>query len=136
MTPHYTESVAGDVLLALFDHRLTRHVPAIEADAKIGITVAYRSPDFELSVAALSEALLRYLVINPSGTTEAAHDFLRDKVERVVIEGSGGEPIHRVRVTLGDLEHLFGMDGLASDYVRLDQNWKHPAHDAEPQRPH
>ncbi len=131
MTPHYTESVEGDVLLVLFDHRLTRNVPAIEPDVTIGITIAYRSQDFERSLVALGDALLRYLVINPASTTEAAYDFLRDKVERVVSEGSEGEPVHRVRLTLGDLEHVFGMDGLANEYLRLD-DWRHPAGCAEP----
>lgn len=132
MTPHYTESVDGNVLLVLFDHRLTRHVPAIEPDLTIGITVAYRSSDFEQSVIALSDALLRYLVINPASTTDAAYDFLRDKVERVVSDASGGEPVYRARLTLADLEHVFGMDGLANEYVRLDDGWRHPAGCAEP----
>ena len=132
MTPHYTESVDGNVLLVLFDHRLTRHVPAIEPDVTIGITIAYRSAELEASVIALSDALLRYLVINPATTTEAAYDFLRDKVECVVSDVSEGEPVHRVRLTLGDLEHVFGMDGLANEYVRLDDGWRHPANCAEP----
>ncbi len=132
MTPHYTETVEGMVLLALFDHRLTRNVPAIEPDVTIGITIAYRSHDFDRSLVALTDALLRYLVINPSSTTDAAYAFLRDKVEQVVSEGSDGEPVHRVRLTLGDLEHLFGMDGLANEYMRLDEDWRHPADLAEP----
>ncbi len=132
MTPHYTESVEGNVLLALFDHRLTRNVPAIEPDVTIGITIAYRSNDFSRSLVALTDALLRYLVINPASTTDAAYVFLHDKVEQVVSEGSDGEVVHRVRLTLGDLEHLFGMDGLANEFVRLDDDWRHPASCAEP----
>lgn len=132
MTPHYTESVEGNVLLALFDHRLTRNVPTIEPDVTIGITIAYRSHDFDQSLVALADALLRYLVINPASTTDAAYEFLRDKVEQVVSEGSDGEPVHRVRLTLGDLEHLFGMDWLANEYVRLGDDWRHPASCAEP----
>ena len=116
MQPDYTESVDGKVVLALFDHRLRGGADG----GRQGISVMYRSASFERSVIAIVDALLRYLVINPSFTTHAAYDFLRDKVE-LSVSVATDELIHEIAVTPSDIEHLFGMDGLATDFVRFEK---------------
>ena len=114
MQPDYTEAVDGKVVLALFDHRLRGGSEA----GRRGISVMYRSASFERSVVAIVDALLRYLVINPSFTTQAAYDFLRDKVE-LTVSLATDELMHQITLSPGDIEHLFGMDGLATDFVRF-----------------
>lgn len=116
MRPDYTESVDGKIVLALFDHRLRPDNDGAEGS----ISVAYRSANFERSVIAISDALLRYLVINPSFSTHAAQDFLRDKIE-LTVSALTDELIHQVMLAPGDIEHLFGMDGLATDFVRFER---------------
>ena len=115
MTPTYTESIDGKVVLALFDHRLAS---GDEVGGQEGISVAYRSANFEKSVTAITDALLKYLAINSYSTTNAAYDFVRERVEMMVSDDTD-ELIHRAALSASAIEHVFGMDHLSTDFVHF-----------------